>query len=86
VSEWPDPVVDAGDDHTEDFTDMTAALEPVAVANRPDHDGMIRLSTAISLKRIADALATLSTEGCNHYGETFLPALTRAISDGIAGR
>jgi len=40
----------------EDFSAMHAALEPVAVAARPDHDGQVRLSMAISLKRIADAL------------------------------
>ncbi len=40
------------------------------------------MSIAISLKRIADAL----TEPANNYGETILPALARAISDGINGR
>jgi len=49
-------------------------------------DAFALMSIAISLKRIADTLATLPTEPCNIYGETILPAFTRAISDGIAGR
>ncbi len=50
---WPqdeepeaDPALDA----------VKAALEPLAVAGRPDDDGQVRLSVAISLKRIADAI------------------------------
>lgn len=31
-------------------------IEPAAIEARADHDGQVRLSTAISLKRIADAV------------------------------
>jgi hypothetical protein len=75
---WPDPVVDAGDDHTEDFSEMTEALEAAAVNSRPDHDGMIRLSTAISLKRIADALHHIAM-CANHAGGSTMAFTTREI-------
>lgn len=42
-------------------------------------------SIAISLKRIADTMEKAGTESCNAYGETFLPALARAIRDGMRG-
>lgn len=35
---------------------MADLIEPGAIEHRPDHDGQIRLSQAISLKRIADSL------------------------------
>lgn len=35
---------------------MRDLIEPGAIAARPDHDGQIRLSVAISLKRIADVI------------------------------
>lgn len=38
-------------------------LEPEALKLRPDDDGRIRLSAAISLKRIADALDSQSPKG-----------------------
>jgi hypothetical protein len=38
-------------------------IEPQAVDLRPDHDGQIRLSTAISLKRIADVLDGANLDG-----------------------
>jgi len=78
------------------MADAMDQLEPgVETAQADDGNGgyrflnpgeCIRLSQAISLKRIADTFATLSTEVCNDYGETILPAITRAISNGIAGR
>lgn len=37
------------------------AIEPQAIELRPDDDGRIRLSIAISLKRIADRLEGIST-------------------------
>lgn len=38
------------------MSEPTLPLEPDALKLRPDHDGQIRLSLAISLKRIADVL------------------------------
>lgn len=49
-------------------------IEPQAVDLRPDHDGQVRLSIAISLKRIADAACGIGenafTRPLNHYGES----------------
>lgn len=38
---------------------------------------------AVSMKRIADVLEALQFTPCNDYGETALPALARAIKDGL---
>ncbi len=49
-------------------------IEQQAVDLRPDHDGQVALSTAISLKRIADAMSGVGenafTQSLNAYGET----------------
>lgn len=37
-------------------------IEPDALSLRPDHDGQIRLSIAISFKRIADVLENVTFE------------------------
>lgn len=42
---------------------MRGWIEPEAIEARPDHDGQIRLSTAISLKRIADAISKDGADG-----------------------
>lgn len=54
-------------------------LEPESFG-RPDDDGQIRLSIAISLKRIADAL-----NEPNAYGEVGSAALAGAILRGLRG-
>jgi hypothetical protein len=45
----------------------TPAIEPQALELRPDDDGRIRLSIAISLKRIADAMNSQAAEGSVLY-------------------
>lgn len=61
---------------------LAALIEPAAVAARPDWDGQIRLSQAISLKRIADAMTgegpSILTAPINSYGE--------GVGDAIQGQ
>jgi hypothetical protein len=44
---------------TDDTKALAGLIEPEAIAARPDWDGQIRLSQAISFKRIADALESV---------------------------
>lgn len=41
-----------------------------------------QMRQAAALERIADRLDGLAVEPCNNYGETFLPALARAVREG----
>lgn len=51
-------------DLPQDNSARNSAIEPIALQVRRDDDGQIRLSIAISLKRIADAMErqTISSE------------------------
>jgi hypothetical protein len=61
---------------------MHGLIEPGAIDARPDHDGQIRLSIAISLKRIADlADANLGENAFAHSG-TLLGILNSIEMDG----
>lgn len=65
-----------------------ATIEPAAVAARPDHDGQVRLSMAISLMRIADAMtggANFLTAPINSYGEGIGDAIQGQMVRGAAG-
>ena len=64
------------------YLDTVRRLEPeIAMVDR---DAALA-SIAISLKRIADSLEAIQNQPCNDYGETALPALARAIRDGLRG-
>ena len=56
---------------------MRGWIEQDAIDARPDHDGQIRLSVAVSLKRIADVLEGFGPhpDNANEYGETGIKAL-----------
>lgn len=56
-------------------------LEPQALALRPDDDGRIRLSMAISLMRVADALTPVEISG----GQTF-EEYSAEVGDYLASR
>ena len=68
---------------------MMPPLEPDALAWRPDDDGRIRLSVAISLKRIADALSgdgpSILTAPINSYGEGIGDAIQAQMVRGQRG-
>ncbi len=64
---------------------MKEGLEERAV-QRPDDDGQVRLSVAISLKRIADALERIDpTAPLNAYGETIGECIQGQHERGLRG-
>lgn len=72
----------AEQDRVDGYQGTVQRLEPEI---HPIDAAAFYASAAISLKRIADSLEKMvgKGDGYNAYGEDFLPALTRAISDGI---
>lgn len=63
------------------YQDCIKRLEPDVT--HMDQDATLT-SIAISLKRIADVMEALNTQQVNEYGETILPAITRAIKNGLS--
>lgn len=68
--------------HVED--DVTAGFLPLVGGEVLQPDPLDRIASA--LERIAEVLVGLNTSAVNEYGETVLPAITRAIKDGMSGQ
>lgn len=61
---------------------------PVINARKPwvcTPEAAAQFSIAMSLKRIADAMAKMTTEPCNEYGEPLHAAIANGISRGLQG-
>lgn len=60
---------------------MRDMIEPGGIDARPDHDGQIRLSMAISAKRQADALERIADAIAPTEGVSVIDTLNEVLTD-----